>query len=162
MVEQLRRFAEGTKVSVEASRGELEKLLKKHGATQTMVHTAADAWTVMYEMRGRMLKQIVRVPEQEPFRLASSKRPRGKKPSNAEVAVLVEREWRRRWRAAVLILKARLEAVAAGDAEFEAMFLGDIMLPSGETAAEVLKPKLVLAYESGEMPPLLLGTGRKE
>jgi len=155
-----RRFAEGTDVPVERSRAELEDLLRKHGAAEIGLHMADAGWTVMYRMRGRMLKQFVRFPEAEPYVLFDPKAP-WRKRTAAQIKPLQEKEWRRRWRAAVLILKARLEAVASGDADFEATFLGDILLPDGSTMAEAVKPKLQLAYDSGEMPALMLGTGPK-
>ena len=66
-----------------------------------------------------------------------------------------EAEWRRRWRALSMIIKAKLEMVTAGDTTFEHEFLADIMLPEGGTVAKWLGPQLMEAYDSGKMPSLL-------
>ena len=153
MAEKVRRYAEGTEVTVDKSRAELEALLRKHGASEIGIHMSEAAWTVMYRMHARMLRQAVQYPDKETYRLVEPDNRWSRKRSDAQVLDLAEKEWRRRWRAAVLILKARLEAVASGDADFETMFLGDILLPDGSTLSELAKPKLVLAYESGLVRP---------
>ena len=62
-----------------------------------------------------------------------------------------EREQRRRWRVALLTIKAMLEAVTAKLQPFEAMFLPFLVLPAGRTVAEMLVPKL----DTDELPALL-------
>jgi hypothetical protein len=62
---------------------------------------------------------------------------------------------RQRWRALALVIKAKLEAVAAGITTIEDEFLAHIMLPDGSTVGEYTAPGLQLAYEHGEMPPML-------
>ena len=71
---------------------------------------------------------------------------------------LAAAEWDRRWRALLLLCKAKLELVASGHSNFEREFLADILLPNGETVADAMVPRLELAYRDGTMP-LLLGTG---
>jgi hypothetical protein len=156
----VRRFAEGTDVSVAKSREEIETLLRRHGATEIAVHTKElGSATILYRMRDRMLRQAVSFPELAPpaasVRFGTSKQQEAEHTKRLQAQAA---EWRRRWRAALLILKARLEAVES-DADFETLFLGDIVLPDGRTMAETFKPRLESAYESGEMPPLMLGAG---
>lgn len=60
-----------------------------------------------------------------------------------------------------LVIKAKLEAVAAGITSFEDEFLAHIMLPSGGTVGEWARPQLEVAYSTGAMPALLPG-GRSD
>ena len=63
-----------------------------------------------------------------------------------------------RWRALALVIKAKLEAVECGIAEFEAEFLAYTLLPDGSTVYEQAAPMVERAYLDGRMPPLLLPT----
>ena len=62
---------------------------------------------------------------------------------------------RQRARALLLVLKAKLEAVASGVSIFEDEFLANIVLPDGKLVLQHIRPKLIEAYESGQTPPLL-------
>jgi hypothetical protein len=58
------------------------------------------------------------------------------------------------WRALVLAIKAKLEAVEAGITTFETEFLAHIVLPDGRTVGEHAIPKLEETLR-GEIPRLL-------
>jgi hypothetical protein len=62
---------------------------------------------------------------------------------------------RTRWRALLLSIKAKLEAVESGIESFDEAFLSHIVMPNGQTMAEHSLPYVREAYESGKMPPLL-------
>jgi hypothetical protein len=64
-------------------------------------------------------------------------------------------EERARWRALLLVLKAKLEAVESGISTIEREFLADVLLPNGMTIGAWLQPQLEAAYEGGGMPELL-------
>ena len=64
---------------------------------------------------------------------------------------------RQRWRALVLIVKAKLEAIESGIATFEAEFLPYTVLPNKQTVDEWLGPKIEYVYEKGIMPPEMPG-----
>ena len=64
-----------------------------------------------------------------------------------------------RWRALLLVIKAKLEAVTAGISTIETEFLANIVLPDNTTAGEWMLPQIDRAYRSGEMPPLLPAAG---
>jgi hypothetical protein len=74
----------------------------------------------------------------------------------------VESELKRRWRALVLIVKAKLELVASGGSTFEVEFLAHTMLPNGDTVGETMLPRIAQAYRTNSMPPLMLGPGPQE
>lgn len=154
-----RRYAEGTTVPVEKSKAEIETLLRKHGATGFL-----SAWddergvsVVQCRIGGRMIRFEVLDPDDSEFKHDHH----GFLRSADSVAKLRDAELRRRWRARLLITKAKLEMIATGDTTFEREFLGDILLPNGETVDEWIVPQIAAAYESGSMPKLLT-SGRKK
>lgn len=157
---EARKYAEGTEVTAEKSRAEIEGLLDKHGASEIGIHRDSVATTIIYRMKGRMVRQVITYPEAD---LYAQHLPKGayykqtRKPE--QVKAMQEAEWRRRWRAQVLILKAKLELIASGESSFEREFLADTLLPNGETVGEAMLPRIAEAYQSATMPSLLLGTG---
>jgi hypothetical protein len=131
------RYAEDTRVPIEQSRSEVEKILTKYGADQF-----SSGWTdakavVMFRMRERYVR--VEMP------LVSPKDAKAPK------------ENRRRWRALVLYLKAILESVESEIVVFEDAFMSHIVMPNGETLGKFLLPQIEDAYKSGKMPPQLPG-----
>jgi hypothetical protein len=132
-----RRFAEGTAVDVTKSRMEVEQLLAKHGAAQVLI--GSDSVTrqgfVGFTLEGRQYRMLV------PARDA-------KKGHEQQVD-------RERWRALVLILKAKLEVVASEMVTVEQEFLAYMVLPNGKTVGVEVAPMLSAAYDGGSMPNLL-------
>lgn len=136
----MRRYAEGTTVPVEKSRSEIERLLTKHGASSFMSAWTEDRYLVMFELKGRRCRFDVPPPSPKDYRTDKQ----------------WEAEHRRRWRALLLVLKAKLELIASGDADFDAEFLAYMVLPDGRTTmAQRLLPALDEALSGGDMPPLL-------
>lgn len=158
MAQKPRPYAEGTSVDVTQSQAEIKKLVTRHGATGFLIAEAEHKGTlvgiVQFMLHGRMVRYERRYPSAKEFALDANDRPR--KP--AQIDSKREAEWKRRWRALQLIIKAKLEMVAAGDTTFEREFLADIMLPKGGTVADVMLPQLSEAYENGTMPKLLPGS----
>lgn len=153
-----RRHAEGTTVPTEKSKADIERLLTNHGATGFM-----SAWVdkggkmeaiIQFTLCERMLKYTVDRPEPEEFDKTSTS-PRARKRNKDQRVQAAEAEYRRRWRALLLIIKAKLELVAGGDSNFDREFLADIMLPDGGTVGDLVLPKVNQAYADGKMPPLL-------
>lgn len=140
-----RRYAEGTNVSVDASRAELEKLLERHGATHFGVYREPEATKVIFCVQGRFVRQTVTVP------VTTRKAP----------IANPDKEFRRRWRALLLITRAKLEMVAAGDSTIEREFLADTILADGATVYERAEAQIAENYLTGVAPRLLLGPGGK-
>jgi hypothetical protein len=158
-VADVRRFAEGTEVSAERSRAELETLLQKHGAKEFAVYTSEPRTVFMYKLRGVMVRHVVEYPEAKPY--LKDPRASWKQRPAEQVKKLQEAEWRRRWRALVLVCKAKLEIIESGGSTFEREFMADMVLGDGRTVAQVLIPQMQ-NLSSGEMPDfsrLLLGPG---
>ena len=160
------RYAERTSVSVEKSRNEIESTLARYGAASFMYGWDGDGAMIAFVMEVAEGKRQVRfhlpLPSRDDRRFTHHSR--GRRTADA-----AEREWeqacRQRWRALSLVVKAKLEAVESGIADFESEFLAYIMLPDGETVGEWLGPQLAVAYDPdrGMMPAelrLQLGSGK--
>ena len=134
-----RRFAEGTSVAPEKSRLEIETLLRRTGATGFASGWGPDDARIMFQKDGRHVRFVLKMP------------------TDRDVVKRAAEE-RRRWRTLLLVIKAKLEAVASQVTTFEEEFLAHIVLPGGETVGERIASQLVDAYKTGA-PPLLLGSG---
>jgi len=132
-----RRYAEGTSVDVAKSRMEIEQLLAKHGAGQVLIGSDSVRRTgfVGFTLQERQYRLLV--PPRE---------------SKARDEQQIDRE---RWRALVLLLKAKLEVVASGMVTAEQEFLAYMVLPNGSTVGAEIAPRIAEAYETGSMPNLL-------
>ena len=146
------RYAEATKVSSSDSRAEIERTLSRYGATGFMYGWEGNQALVAFKMNDRHVKFVLPMPPKSEFSTTPS---RGWARSPEQVEKAWEQACRQRWRALALVVKAKLEAVAAGITVFEDEFLAHIVLPDGQTAGQWIKPQLAVAYESGQMPPLL-------
>lgn len=151
-MKRAKRYAEGTKVPVEKSRAEIEMLLRKHGATGFVSgwDETSNTAMLMFRIGDRMIKIRVSLPDPtgSEFRVANKDRQ----------AQLLEAEQRRRWRAQLLIIKAKLEMISTGETTVEREFLADIMLPDGSTFGQWAAPQLAESYTTGGMPRML-GSG---
>lgn len=134
-----RPFAQGTAVAESTSRIEIETLLRKHGATSIASGWDGTRATVLFEAHSRRVR----------FNLDLQA------PSTGKAIA----ENRRRWRCLLLILKAKLEAVAGELVTFEEEFLAQTVLPNGETVGDWMAPQVAAAYERGAGMPKLLGVG---
>jgi len=150
----MRRYAEDTSVSVERSKGEIEKVLRRYGADKFMSGWDNERALIGFRADNRMVRFTLPLPKREEF----SETPTGRARRNPAA---IEKQWeqacRQRWRALMLVVKAKLEAVEAGIAEFESEFLAYIVLPDGSTMGQWARPQLAKAYESKAMPKLFAG-----
>lgn len=167
----MRSFAEGTSVSAEKTRSELDLLLSRHGASQraTYFDDKARRARIQFSIEDRMVRLDLRVevadlptPGKRAWELADS--PRGwdswpKERQATWVAQQIQQREREAWRRLLLVTKAKLEIVADGSSTVEREFLADILLPDGGTVHERLAAQLEASYRDGAMPPLL-GDGR--
>jgi hypothetical protein len=144
-------IAEGTTVSVEKSRAEIEKLITRYGATSTAFMSAPGRSVVCFEADGRRIMFELKLPERTEKRFLRDGR--GSLMSPIKQAEKWEQACRQRWRALVLVIKAKLEAVESGITTDE--FLAHIVMPDGQTVATHIKPRIAAAYEQGSMVALL-------
>ena len=147
------RFAEGTEVSVEKSRAEIEKLITRYGATSTAF---VNALRPRHDhVRGPATRRIVfelLLPDIADRKFDLDGRRNLRTPERRRD--VWEQACRQRWRALALVIKAKLEAVASGITTFEDEFLAHIMMPDGQTVGAHVKPSIESWYTGGSMQPL--------
>ena len=146
-------FAEGTTVSVEKSRAEIEKMITRYGATSTAFMAAPGRAIVCFEASGRRVMFELKLPDRAEKRFQRDGRG-SLMPSHKQVEKW-EQACRQRWRALALVIKAKLEAVESGITTFEDEFLAHIVMPDGQTVATHIKPRIAKAYEEGQMLALM-------
>lgn len=147
------KYAQGTSVPVSRSQGEIEQILKRFGADQFSSGWTAVKAVIMFRMNERYIRIEVPIPPMGDLNTPSWNRKKGfyynTDTHDAEV--------RRRWRAMVLYLKAKLESVNSEIISFEQAFLSHMLLPNKQTVHEYLAPQIEAAYSSGDMPKQLPG-----
>lgn len=147
------KYAAGTSVTPERTKAAIESLLQRHGATTTI--TGYDAETrqavVQFKMRGRSVRLVLTLPDQRDAAFTRTERGRARTASAAAEAHA--QEVRRRWRALLLVLTAKLAAVEDGITTFEAEFLSHLVLTDGRTVGSVVVPQIeagTLALAAGD------------
>lgn len=153
------RYASETAVPEERSRGEIERTLRRYGATGFLYAWQGRTVVILFEMRGRRIRFMLPLPEPSDFEWTPSGRART---SRAVVREAYEQAVRQCWRALALIIKAKLESIESGVTTFEDEFLARMVLPGGGTVGELLAPQLDAVLESGALPPLLPAPGGLE
>jgi len=136
-------YAQGTNVPLERSKAELERILIKYGATRSISGWDQGQIVIGFEMQRRQVKMSMPIPSKDDPAICMT--PSGKyRRSDAQVMGEWQAAIRQRWRALVLIIKAKLEAVDAGVVTFEEEFLGQLVLPQagGRTVSELIVPHL--------------------
>lgn len=130
------RYAEHTRVPVERTKVAIEQCLSRYGA---------DSYFAGWD--ARLSKEVI-----------------GFRWQNLTIRITIELEKepdaqqrRQRWRALLLVIKAKLEAVSSDISTFEEEFLAWVVTPEGLTIGERLLPQLTAIAESGDLPRLLPG-----
>ena len=151
------RYAATTDVSVEKSRAEIETIVRRYGATGFVSGWEDDRAMVQFSASNRKVRFLLQLPSQASFRGDVKVNQYGAKRSRAESTVkeMWEQACRQKWRALVLIIKAKLEAVESGIVTFEQEFFPHVMLPDGSTVYERAREQVAIAYDTGTMQPLL-------
>lgn len=154
------RYASQTSVGADRSRGEIEKTLVRYGAEKFMYGWDGDFAVVGFEMHTRVIR--FRLPMPNRHDPTFTKTPTGRTRRDPAAALIAwEQSTRQRWRALLLVIKAKLEAVESGISSFENEFLANIMLPNNQTVGEWAVPQLEEIYASRKLPALLPGTIQK-
>jgi hypothetical protein len=125
-------YAARTKIPADRTRLEIEALMKRRGADQFFSGGDSERAVLAFRLNGRHIRFSL------PLADARS-----------------EQHRRSRWRALLLVIKAKLEAIDIGILTVENAFLADTVLPDRQTVAEYMAPQIEAAYASGQMPKLL-------
>ncbi len=149
MVSPVRRYAEGTTVSVDNSQNEMRGLLRKHGATEFGLYEGAERQAVQFTLGGRQYRFDVERPTRDWADLQTSLLPHYSRYEEV-IERTIAGEWKRRWRARLLWLKATLEfAAGEGDDELPYVLAAFTVLETGQT--------LGMALRTGAIPLLTPG-----
>ena len=148
------RYAAQTDVPSDRSRTEIERVLTRYGATSFAYGWDAGAAQIGFAMRDRHVKFVLPMPDRAARRFTHTPE-RGNLRSREAADREYDQAVRQAWRALLLVIKAKLEAVDAGITTIEAEFLAHIVLPDGRQVMDALAPQLEDAYRTGRMPPLL-------
>lgn len=149
----IKPYAERTTVSVEKSQAEVTALLRRYGAKKFGTMEDETQAYLMFEYAGFSVQMTLPLPPAAEFTKTDTGKPRAS--SVAEAAR--EQAIRQRWRALLLVVKAKLEAAEIGISTVEKEFMAFIVLPGGQTLSDRLLPELRKMVSSGQMPKLLLG-----
>jgi hypothetical protein len=153
------RYADRTEVPSDRSRAEIERTLRRYGATAFAYGWDHQTATVMFEIAQRRVLFRLPMPDRNAREFTHTPS-RGVRRSAAGAEEAYEQAVRQRWRALSLVIKAKLEAVAAGITTVEQEFLAHIVMPDGRTVGEHAVPAIAEAYDTGRMPALLPGGAR--
>jgi hypothetical protein len=147
----VRRFAEGTAVGVDSSRGEITGILTKHGVQRMAWASEPEGDQLTFELAGHRF--LFRIPRPTIADLQAQYRADGRDWSRVyDAQAKVQAEWRRRWRANVLLLKAKLEFAEGEASTVVRELMPYALLKDGRTLEE--------AIVAGDSSVPLLGTGR--
>lgn len=150
------RYAASTEVSSDKSRTEIERTLRRYGATAFTYGWEDTTAQVMFKLDGRQIR--FRLPLPDPQSQEFTLTPTGRDRSAGAAEEAYEQAVRQRWRALALVIKAKLEAVEAGISTVEDEFMAAVMLPDGRTVGDWLGPQLGAVYAKQAMPALLPGS----
>lgn len=141
------RYAEGTKVTVESSRGEITGILAKHGVQKMGWMSSPDGDELLFELEGGSFRFRMVKPTADSLRARDGKN--YAYPQNIDWEAKAVAEWRRVWRANVLLLKAKLEFIESGDTTLDRELMAYRVLKDGRTLEE--------AIVAGGLPMLVSG-----
>lgn len=135
-------YAENTKVPVSQSRVDIERLLENHKARQygTAVDYELQSARVQFRLHDRIVRFEIALPDRKKL----------------GEGIRFERAERQRWRALLLVIKAKLESVENSIETFESAFLGQIVMPNDQTMAQIVTPLIAESYKGGKMPKALM------
>ena len=142
-------FAEKTVVPVDRSKSEIERLLTRYGATSFASGWDSGRAVITFRAHDRVLRFVLPLPSPSDRRFVDA---RGDK--NAARS-RYEQELRRLWRALLLVIKGKLEAVESKIVSFEQEFLPYVVLPDGRTVADAVAPAVAESYRTGAVRALL-------
>lgn len=148
-------FASNTSVSVERTRAEIERLLSRNGASRFMSGWDGDTAVIGFVLGSRTIRFTLPLPNKDAREFHYTPTFVRRSQANAEKAW--EQACRARWRALLLVIKAKLEAVQAGISTIEDEFLAWTVLPGdSRTIGDRLRLTINESVASGK-PVLLLG-----
>lgn len=106
------RYAEGTEVPSDRSRSEIERTLRRYGATAFAYAWEGDSAQIAFRLSSLHIR--FRLPLPDPDSREFTLTPTGRQRTASAAEDAWEQAVRQRWRALALVIKAKLEAVESG------------------------------------------------
>lgn len=135
---KVRRYAQDTRVSSGISKEQIERELRRAGASNIFSGYDDDRKLITLGFRLELRCYKISCSTDRPTRRCEPEQ--------------LERE---AWRVLLLMTKAKLEGIAQGITTFEQEFMASLLLPDGSTVADDVLPKVAEAYATSDMPRLL-------
>jgi hypothetical protein len=114
-------YAKDTRVPVDRTRAEIERIVQKYGANKfaTAVDNQSRIVMIEFGIRNRRIRfELHQPPDKHPQKVRSA------------------------WRALLLAIKAKLESVQSGIETFDEAFLAHVVMPDGRRFGEIVIPQL--------------------
>lgn len=152
------RYAAETTVSAERSRAEIEETLKRYGASEFHSGWRAEQALIAFRYKELFVRFIIPLPKstEKRFFFKEDRYGMQKRLTDQQAARNYEQEIRQRWRALLLVVKAKLEAVECGISTVEQEFLAFIVMPDDRSVLDWLAADVLPSIKEGKMPLLAL------
>lgn len=144
-------YANSTTVSPEKSQAEIQNTLRKYGADRFGTMEEKNKAHVMFSYSGLSIQISITLPERSEFETTET----GRERSKSSIESSYNQAIRQRWRALLLAIKAKLEAIECGISTIEEEFMAFIIMPDGMPLSSHILPKLQTMVKTGKMPKLL-------
>lgn len=156
------RYAKETTVPIERSRAEIEETLRRYGASEFHSGWKAAAAMIAFRLSTKasgalFIRFILPLPGRDERRFTHKQDRWGQtsKRSDIQAAKEWDQEIRQRWRALLLVIKAKLEAVECGISSVEAEFLAHIVVGNDQTLGDwIMDQGRLQLFVSGTAPQL--------
>ena len=154
------QYARNTSTSIERSKGEIERTLRRYGADNIVTGMSAAQGLAFVAFHYRRLPLRIRIPlppaDDERFsRSVGGKRKRTPDRARTEW----EKACRQQWRVLLLLIKGNLEAVENGVMAAEEVFLPWLVLGGRVTVFDNVREGIADALQSGQLKALPFGRG---
>jgi hypothetical protein len=146
-------YAEHTSVSPERTEAEIKRLLLRHGAIGISSSWMGARARIEFVRDKRLVRFTLPLPDPSEKRFALTPAGRRRRCDDERIRSW-EQACRQRWRALLLAIKAKLEAVAAGIVDFEEEFLAYVVDPAtNKTVSETIRPQIEASYNEARARP---------
>lgn len=148
------KYAATTSVTSEKSRAEIERTLSKYGATSFAYGWEETRSVIGFRIENRQVRFVLPLPDRHSREFTHSPE-RGIRRSDQDAEKAYEQAVRQSWRALLLIVKAKLEAVESDIVTFDQEFFAHLVLPGGRTVFDQAMPQVAHALETGQAPKMI-------
>jgi hypothetical protein len=127
-------------VSTDRFRAEIERTLRRFGATGFAYAWSGTTVTVAFHLGGLTVRAAMPLPSPDAPELCRT--PTGHRRTERQAKDAYEAECRRRWCSLAAVIKAKLVPVEGNISTIEREFLAPVVLPNGQTIGEWAGPQL--------------------